>query len=95
MFRFILNSSSAITTNVYLLLYPKPQYVQCMRDESVLLDVWRELNAIPAETLSRNGRFYGGGLRKIEPKELMNTPVNGIASLLIPHTSGYQLSLFD
>lgn len=95
MFRFILNSSSAITTNVYLLLYPKPQYVQCMRDESVLLDVWRELNAIPTETLSRNGRFYGGGLRKIEPKELMNTPVYGIASLLVPHSSDYQLSLFD
>ena len=94
MFRFILNYSSAITTNVYLSLYPKQQYVQCMRDEKVLMGVWQELNAIPTETLSHIGRFYGGGLRKIEPKELMNAPANGIASLLVPHSSSYQLSLF-
>lgn len=95
LFRFILNSSSAITTNVYLMLYPKPQYAQCMRDENVLMGVWRELNSIPTETLSRNGRYYGGGLRKIEPKELMNTPAEGIASLLVPNSTGYQLSIFD
>ena len=94
LFRFILNDSKAITTNVYLLLYPKPQYAHCMKDEAVLIEVWHELNTIPTETLSRNGRFYGGGLRKMEPNELMRTPAKGIASLLTHRTSHQQLSLF-
>ncbi len=95
LFRFILNESKAITTNVYLLLYPKPQYAHCMKDEAILTKVWHELNTIPVETLSRNGRFYGGGLCKMEPNELMRTPANCIASLLTHHSSKQQPSLFD
>lgn len=94
LFRFILNDSKAITTNVYLLLYPKPQFARCLKDEAVLIEVWHELNTIPTETLSRNGRFYGGGLRKMEPNELMRTPASGIASLLTPRRSYQHLSLF-
>ena len=94
MFRFILNTSRAITTNVYLMLYPKPQYANCLKDDGVLVEIWRKLNTIPTETLSRNGRFYGGGLRKMEPNELMRIPVNSIASLLSSHSSCRQLSLF-
>ena len=94
MFRFILNTSRAITTNVYLMLYPKPQYANCLKDDGVLVEIWRKLNTIPTETLSRNGRFYGGGLRKMEPNELMRIPVNNIASLLSSHSSCRQLSLF-
>lgn len=94
LFRFILNTSNAITTNVYLLLYPKPQYAHCIKDENVLEKIWKELNAIPTETLSRNGRFYGGGLRKMEPKELMQTPAEGIAVLMADKKAYQQLSLF-
>lgn len=94
LFRFILNTSKAITTNVYLLLYPKPQYAHCIKDENVLEEIWQELNAIPTETLSRNGRFYGGGLRKMEPKELMQTPAKGIADLMASKKAYQQLSLF-
>lgn len=94
MFRFILNTSRAITTNVYLLLYPKPQYARCLKDESVLTEIWHELNTIPTETLSRNGRFYGGGLRKMEPNELMRTPANSIASLMSSRSTYRQLALF-
>ncbi len=95
LFRFILNDSKAITTNVYLLLYPKPQYAQCMKNKEVLTEIWHELNTIPTETLSSNGRFYGGGLHKMEPKELMHTPANGIATLLNNHTAFKQLTLFE
>lgn len=94
MFRFILNRSKALTTNVYLLLYPKPQYAFCMKDESVLDEVWHELNAIPKETFVRNGRSYGGGLRKMEPNELMRTPANGVAALLTQRAVNSQMSLF-
>ena len=94
MFRFILNTSNAVTTNVYLLLYPKPQYIRCMKNEKILNEIWEELNTIPIETLTQNGRSYGGGLHKMEPKELMRTPVKGIASLLIQYAPHRQLSLF-
>ena len=95
LFRFILNDSNAITTNVYLLLYPKAQYAQCLKDKAILTEVWHVLNTIPTETLSSNGRFYGGGLRKMEPKELMQTPATGIASLLTHRASFKQLTLFE
>lgn len=95
LFRFIRNDSKALTTNVYLLLYPKPQYARCLKDEAVLTEVWQELNAIPTETLSRNGRFYGGGLHKMEPNELMRTSAGGIAELLTSHSSFRQASLFE
>lgn len=94
LFRFILNTSKAITTNVYLLLYPKPQYAQCLKDENAIEEIWHALNDIPTETLSHNGRFYGGGLRKMEPKELMQTPAIGIACLMGGKKAYQQLSLF-
>lgn len=93
MFRFILNKSKAITTNVYLLLYPKPEYAYCLKNVSLLNEIWQKLNSISTETLCQNGRFYGGGLHKMEPKELMRTPANEIATLLEPKSNG-QLSLF-
>ncbi len=93
MFRFILNKSKAITTNVYLLLYPKPEYAHCIKNASLLNEIWQKLNSISTETLCRNGRFYGGGLHKMEPKELMRTPANEIASLLESKNND-QLSLF-
>ena len=94
MFRFILNTSKAITTNVFLLLYPKPQYAECLNNEETLAEVWRELIEIPTETLSHNGRLYGGGLRKMEPSELMRTPADNIAPLIVSRMTYQQLSLF-
>ena len=94
MFRFILNTSNAITTNVYLSLYPKPEYAYCLKDNDLLNKIWHELNSISTETLCRNGRFYGGGLHKMEPKELMQTPVEGIAKILTPKKDADQLSLW-
>ena len=94
LFRFILNTSQAVTTNVYLLLYPKPQYAHCLKDEKMLSEIWNELNMIPCEILSHSGRFYGGGLRKMEPKELMSTPANRIASLFNAHSTSQQLEIF-
>lgn len=44
--------------------------------------VWEFLNDIPVETLLGEGRVYGGGLYKMEPKELANVPADAIAALL-------------
>lgn len=82
-FRFILNHSQATAANVYLLLYPKPAMARALEgDADMARKVWEFLNEIPAETLLGEGRVYGGGLYKMEPKELANVPADAIAALL-------------
>jgi predicted RNA methylase len=82
-FRFILNRSQATAANVYLLLYPKPVLERALKSHPDLgRSVWEFLDSIAPETLLGEGRVYGGGLYKMEPKELANVPAERIASLL-------------
>lgn len=81
-FRFILNKTSAIATNVYLMLYLKPEYEKLANKDNLLNKLWRELNSVSVDAISMHGRIYGGGLQKIEPGELMNIPANGIKNIL-------------
>jgi methylase of polypeptide subunit release factors len=68
--RFIRNRSEVTAPNVYLLLYPRPRLsVACRKDPDILDRLFAALGEI-AEGLSYGGRVYGGGLYKIEPKEL-------------------------
>jgi predicted RNA methylase len=81
-FRFLLNNSNATATNVYLMLYPTPILTrQLSRDAGLLRQLWQGLNSIPRETLLGNGRVYGGGMHKLEPKELSNVPVDELAAM--------------
>lgn len=74
-FRFILNYSKATAANVYLLLYPKPVLSASIQGNlEARKAVWEALASISAEMLMREGRVYGGGLHKLEPKELANVP---------------------
>lgn len=71
--RFILNESSAIAANSFLLLYAKGGLERRLADHpEEREEVWRMLRAIPAEEFRRAGRSYGGGLQKMEPRELGN-----------------------
>ena len=81
-FRFILNNSRALATNVFLLLYPKPFIREALTDNAILKEMLHALNGIPSETIMRCGRVYGGGLCKLEPKELLNTPIDNISNIL-------------
>lgn len=82
-FRFILNNSKATVANVYLTMYPKPVLSQALsRDSELIRQVWKILNGIMLDQLLGEGRVYGGGLHKPEPKELANVPVPEIAELL-------------
>lgn len=85
-FRFLLNHSRAIAANTYLMLYPKPHIANFIGEDSRLLKlVWKGLNAISAESLITEGRVYGGGLHKIEPKEMAKLPAGHIKELLTNH----------
>jgi len=96
-FRFILNKSQATATNVYLMLYPKPQiaheFYECPK---VIRKIWNELNNISIDSILDEGRVYGGGLHKLEPKELANVPADCILNHLKKTKlfSQRQLSLF-
>ena len=94
LFRFILNLSDAITTNVYLLLYPKKEYARYLKDPKVLNDVWLALNSTPCGALVSHGREYGGGLHKLEPKELLKVPVPEVASMLLSYRESKEPSFF-
>ena len=75
-FRFILNHSEAIATNSYLMLYPKSELQEEIeRNPDILCSIWRVLKSIENEDIESEGRIYGGGLRKIEPKELANVKI--------------------
>ena len=86
-FRFILNGSRATVANVYLALYPTPLIVREMgRDPSLLRKIWSALSELSPDILLGEGRVYGGGLHKLEPRELGNIPAVFIANLL-PHST--------
>jgi hypothetical protein len=82
-FRFILNHSKATVTNCYLALYPKgvmKEFVQKYPDR--IKTIWGIMNRIDAKHFIDEGRVYGGGLRKVEPSELMKVPVPEMESFL-------------
>jgi hypothetical protein len=82
-FRFILNRSKATAANVYLMMYPTGVLANALHNDPGLIErVWAVLNAITPEQLLGEGRVYGGGLHKLEPKELSNVPVPDLAELL-------------
>ena len=82
-FRFILNNSQATAANVYLMLYPKRSLDTAMSQDAALKRrLWKALNNIRPQVMLGEGRVYGGGLYKLEPKELGNIPATAIAALL-------------
>lgn len=82
-FRFILNDSRATIANVYLAMYPTPLLTRAMKkDRTLIRQVWERLNSFSTEQLLCEGRVYGGGMFKLEPKELANVGASTIAELI-------------
>jgi adenine-specific DNA-methyltransferase len=82
-FRFFLNRSRAIATNVFLMLYPAAELADRLRGDTAAQEtVLRLLTEIAAASFSSHGRVYGGGLHKLEPKELASLPAGEILEAL-------------
>ena len=82
-FRFIWNQSRAIAANVYLLLYPKGPLKLAFEDDStVAADVFSVLQRITSDMFLDESRVYGGGLYKLEPKELARIPATSLLSVV-------------
>lgn len=98
-FRFILNGSRATVANVYLAMYPTPLLARAMEhDPTLIRRIWQVLNCFTPDQLLREGRVYGGGLHKLEPRELAHVDASAIAALLPDPRhirSAEQLRIFD
>ncbi len=82
-FRFILNNSRATVANVYLAMYPTPVLTRALdRDPTLIRRIWEILNQLTPELLLGEGRVYGGGLHKLEPRELGNVNASAISTLI-------------
>ena len=82
-FRFVLNHSKAIVANSYLILYPKPNLEKEIEQHPELnRHLIEALNQITREAMLDEGRVYGGGMYKMEPKELANVSAVEIGTIL-------------
>jgi adenine-specific DNA-methyltransferase len=97
-FRFILNHSQATAANVYLMLYPKPKLAAFLQERPELARaVWQGLSSVTPERLVSYGRTYGGGLYKLEPRELANVSAEVVLRMFpkgMRFGSHHQLPLF-
>lgn len=85
-FRFIRNHSQATAHNVYLMLYPKGPLLAALKNHPDLAEkVFHALQRITPSQLVSEGRVYGGGLHKVEPKELAQIPAQGVLDSVEGH----------
>ena len=85
-FRFIWNRSEATAHNVYLMLYPKSRLQEALKNHPELeAKVFEALQRITPGQFVSEGRVYGGGLHKVEPKELAQIPARTVLESIVGH----------
>jgi hypothetical protein len=96
-FRFIWNQSQAVATNLFLMLTPTGNLAAMLAshpERAALIHAW--LGNLTSSELRSEGRVYGGGLNKIEPKELARIATTSLTAFWpeILHKGSRQLDLF-
>ncbi len=87
-FRFLWNRSQATAHNVYLMLYPKGRLREALKKQPDLEErVFEALQRITPAQFVSEGRVYGGGLHKVEPKELAQIPAVAVLDCIKAHVS--------
>ena len=85
-FRFIWNRSQATAHNVYLMLYPKSRLQEALNNHPELAaKVFEALQSVTPGQFISEGRVYGGGLHKVEPKELAQIPARAVLESIDGH----------
>jgi hypothetical protein len=85
-FRFIWNRSDATAHNVYLMLYPKSRLQEALNNHPELAArVFEALQSVTHGQFISEGRVYGGGLHKVEPKELAQIPARVVLESIDGH----------
>ena len=72
----------AIATNVYLMLYPRKPLWREMVGESGGRAVLASLNRIVEAEWETSRRVYGGGLYRVEPRELASISAEALVDAL-------------
>lgn len=65
--------------NVYLMLYPESRLQNALNSHPELAArVFEGLQRVTPDQFISEGRVYGGGLHKVEPKELAQIPARAV-----------------
>jgi adenine-specific DNA-methyltransferase len=80
--KFFRNKSKALATNSYFMLCPKDFILNNVENLDVFYDrVFQILKGLTPRNFILHGRSYGGGLYKIEPKELEEVVISDSVKL--------------
>lgn len=81
-FRFVWNRSDAVASNMYLLIYPKGELLDLIAEKpNKIWSVFELLSNMSNIFLRNGGRVYGGGLYKLEPRELGLLPADNFKTV--------------
>ncbi len=65
------------------MMYPKEPIKHALDARPDLKrQIWKALNEISPKLMLSEGRVYGGGLHKLEPRELSKVPADKISELV-------------
>ncbi len=68
------------------MLYPNVEIQRALLGTPALTRrIWACLNQLSQQAMLAEGRVYGGGLHKLEPRELGNVPARALADVLLEH----------
>lgn len=91
--RFLWNRSQSVASNLYLMLYPRAPLASWLGEDVERFEqVFGWLQDLEQAALTDGGRVYGGGLHKIEPKELGNVPLRVPQELFETRTAQLEMN---